>query len=122
MEKKLFNSSHLEDWKEVDQENWRTLVCDILQLFLDSTPERFDGLMLAWRFQQWHIVREAAHALKSSCGNVGAQWAHELLNEIEKHCQNGDTHQATLALEELQVVFEATLGAISNYANDDQAA
>jgi HPt (histidine-containing phosphotransfer) domain-containing protein len=115
MEPALFDTQALEEWKEVDQANWQTLVSEILQLFLSTAKERQAALYEAWTNGEIQKVGQRAHALKSSCGSVGAVRANLLLQEIEKACGKNDLVKLHSLMRQFDEVFTDSVTQISNY-------
>jgi len=56
----------------------------VIGLFLSSAPPRLDALSAAARSADAEGVRRLAHALRSTCGNVGAQRMHDLCASLEE--------------------------------------
>ena len=66
------------------------LVRRVIDLFLDSTPERVDILRVAQQRGDVRAVERAAHALRSSAANFGATRLVELTGRIERHAESDD--------------------------------
>ncbi len=49
------------------------MLTEVLQLFLQEVPPRIDRLRIAWAAGNIEEVYRAAHSLKGSAGNIGAQ-------------------------------------------------
>jgi PAS domain S-box-containing protein len=62
----------------------------IVGLFLETTPERLDALEAAVSHADVPSARALAHALRSTCGNVGARRMSDLCAEIEERAAAGD--------------------------------
>ncbi|HET6898309.1 MAG TPA: response regulator, partial [Vicinamibacteria bacterium] len=56
----------------------------VIGLFLSSAPGRLDALSAAARSADAGAVRSLAHALRSTCGNVGAKKMHDLCASLEE--------------------------------------
>jgi HPt (histidine-containing phosphotransfer) domain-containing protein len=61
----------------------------VIALFLGTTPGRMDALEEACRRGDAATVRMLAHALRSTCGNVGAQRMHDLCRQLEEEAEGG---------------------------------
>lgn len=70
----------LRDLEELGDEE---MTVQLLELFLKSTPETIDKIKEASDAEDWNLVRQMAHRLKSSAGVIRAMQMHRLLNEIE---------------------------------------
>jgi len=79
----LIDESKLLSWQQIYPEDWKNIVSEILELFLVTSKEQHDNLLLAFKNLDEKNLKSIAHSFKSSCGNVGALRAHHLLNQIE---------------------------------------
>ncbi|MBY0524532.1 MAG: response regulator [Gemmataceae bacterium] len=57
---------------------------EMIGLFLESAPQRLDAMRAGLRADDLNAVERAAHALKSSAGNLGLEAAYALSGEIER--------------------------------------
>ena len=112
--KPVFNPETLNAWKEIDSAGWQKVTGELIDIFFNNSAAQFEGLKASWNSGDHRRMREIAHSLKSSCGNVGAEEAHRLLNLIE--------HSAAMALDELDAhlqklegVFARTLTELKSY-------
>jgi HPt (histidine-containing phosphotransfer) domain-containing protein len=69
---------------------------EILTVFLAEVPRRIDRLKTAWAGQDAHEVQRAAHSLKGSSGNIGADAMSELCRTIDERARTGDLRLAAL--------------------------
>ena len=56
----------------------------VIGLFLSTAPGRLDALVAAVRSADAEAVRRMGHALRSTCGNVGAKRMHDLCASLEE--------------------------------------
>jgi PAS domain S-box-containing protein len=56
----------------------------VIGLFLSTAPGRLEALVAAVRAGDGDAVRRLGHALRSTCGNVGAKTMHDLCASIEE--------------------------------------
>jgi HPt (histidine-containing phosphotransfer) domain-containing protein len=56
----------------------------VIGLFLSTAPGRLEALVAAVRSGDADAVRRLGHALRSTCGNVGAKTMHDLCASIEE--------------------------------------
>ena len=59
----------------------------VIGLFLATAPGRLDALTAAVRAADAEAVRRLGHALRSTCGNVGAKRMHDLSASIEERAE-----------------------------------
>lgn len=64
------------------------IIKQLLELFLDETPDQIKKLYESCGKSEWEEVRSEAHKLKPTFLYVGLQEAHELLAEIEHGARN----------------------------------
>ncbi|GAB6063431.1 hypothetical protein JCM30394_21610 [Deferrisoma palaeochoriense] len=62
-------------------------------------------------------AREAAHALKSAAGNVGAEGLHERCRAIDQALRAGDVEEARRTAEGLQGVYQEVAEALAKWAS-----
>ncbi len=77
----MLDPSSLEMLRDLDPSGG--LVGQVLDAFLDELPRQFAAIEGAQAIHDDEALRRAAHALKSSSGNVGAHQLAELLRRIE---------------------------------------
>ena len=121
MKKEILNPNTILLWKEVDPDNWQTLVRDILETFLTVGRGQHQLLLKAWKSKDLEAIGKAAHILKSSCGNVGADEAFELLNEIENYARLRATTNVEGLLQKFETVYPKTLNAVQEFHKKNQA-
>jgi CheY-like chemotaxis protein/HPt (histidine-containing phosphotransfer) domain-containing protein len=69
--------------KELGGDDDPDLFAELVELFLEDTPTRIEALSTALEQQDAIALEQAAHALKSSAGNLGARFLAELFRDIE---------------------------------------
>ncbi len=70
---------------ELDEgEGEPSLLAELIDMFLADTPPRLEALEQAYAIDDAAAIERTAHALKSSCGNLGARRLAELLAELER--------------------------------------
>jgi len=72
------------------------VLAEILTVFLAEVPRRIDRLTTAWRAGDVADVQRAAHSLKGSSGNIGADALFEVCKQIDERARAGE-----LRIEEL---------------------
>ena len=83
MNKVIFDSHVLSSWQKIDPEGWQNIVADLIMTFLEVVPQQFAQLRSQLNKKNFVEVRKISHSLKSACGNVGAESARDILNQIE---------------------------------------
>lgn len=78
------NLNVLETLRELDPEGGMGLARQIMQTFLDSAQQRVDHVEQAIASGDNELLGQAAHALKSSTANVGAETLSGLYKQLEK--------------------------------------
>ena len=81
------------------------IVVEILDLFLEDAPERMSEISRAFEAADGEGMGRAAHALKSSCGSIGALRMHALLSEIESMGRRAEIGGAGAKITELTAEF-----------------
>ena len=87
----------IEDLRELGGSEDPRLVQELIDLFLEDAPRRFDELARGSRAGDFELLERAAHTLKSSSANVGARGLSELCRKIEACAR----HRSTQGLEDL---------------------
>ena len=79
-----FDPAPLSRLEELQQGGERSLVQELIAIFLRQTPERLRVLRAAIENGDFIKASEEAHSLKSSCGYLGALKMEELCREVEE--------------------------------------
>lgn len=79
-------------------------ICEIVQMYFEDTPQALAELHVASDKSDAKALREVAHRLKSSCGNIGAVKLQRISEKIEVIGREGKTieSQSLIALAELE--------------------
>lgn len=87
------------------------VLVEILTVFLSEVPRRIDRLKTAWRDRNAAEVQRAAHSLKGSSGNIGADALFEVCRQIDERAKAGETglDQLIAALDREYVLVEAEI-------------
>ena len=96
--------------------NWKTLmkrsehdlqsVQDIIQGFLDATPDRIRSLEEAIQLEHAYSVEHAAHAIKGSVQPYGAWQIVAKASEIESMGGRGELDEAESCMSELRYLLD----------------
>lgn len=66
------------------------VLAQVLSLFLQEVPKRIERLEAAWQSGDHAEVHRAAHSLKGSAGNIGAQSMFAVCRDLDDLAQAGD--------------------------------
>jgi HPt (histidine-containing phosphotransfer) domain-containing protein len=78
---------------------------EVLQMFLTEVPPRIDRLRNAWVAGNIEEVHRAAHSLKGSAGNIGAQALHAVCKQLDEQGRSGSLNGAGHLVEQLGTEF-----------------
>ncbi len=84
----------------------KELIVEVLKVFLDDAPKQLADMKDALPEKNMEKLRDAAHSLKGSAGNIGAERLHSVARQIEKTSGNGDAQKTGALLAELMASFE----------------
>jgi HPt (histidine-containing phosphotransfer) domain-containing protein len=70
--------------RELDQPGQVSIIQQLGELFLQSTPKHLQNMSKCLGESKLKAIRETAHQLKSSAGNMGAAQLSLLSSELEK--------------------------------------
>lgn len=116
MSRVIFNEQVLFSWKQFDAENWRSYAREILLLFLDIAPVQFRQLTDSWSMRNIEGIRRAAHTLKSSCGNVGAEAAQHIFEQIEAAARENEMKTIETLMNQAIPLFNESLSRTKQFA------
>lgn len=81
MTSKHINPERIQELRELDED--QDLLKELTGLFLNSSEEKIKEIGIALKTQDIVSIKKAAHNLRSSCGNIGADAMSELASKIE---------------------------------------
>ena len=85
--KPVINPEQLLALRELNSPGQTDIVTQLIDLFLETTPENIENLGRSIATQQQEKTLRFAHKLKGSCSNLGAEKAAYLCEKIEAICQ-----------------------------------
>ena len=87
------------------------VLAEILTVFLEEVPRRIERLKAAWWDGNAAEVQRAAHSLKGSSGNIGADQLFEVCKQIDQRAKAGDLRidQLVAALDRAYLDVEAEI-------------
>ena len=96
------NLSVLDALREIDPDGSMELAHEIMRTFLESAQKRVAHIEQAVREGDSEMLGQAAHALKSSTANVGAETLSGLYNQLEKLGRESRIDEAHALLEQVR--------------------
>ena len=106
------NRRLLDDLRALELEGRRNVLARVIALYLDEAPRLLKDLRLAIERQDGPGVAQAAHALKSSSGNLGAERVVQLCRQLEGLGQADALASAGTLLKALQAEYAAAAGVL----------
>ena len=87
------------------------VLAEIFTVFLEEVPRRIERLKAAWWEGNAAEVQRAAHSLKGSSGNIGADALFEVCRQIDDRAKTGALHidQLIAALDREYLNVEAEI-------------
>lgn len=108
----VLDQTVLEALRELGGEDEPELFEELVTMFLDDTPARLAEIMQAFENGDAHGLERSAHALKSSCGNLGAKRLAKLCFDIESAGRAGDLEAARSLVGRSNEEFDAVSTAL----------
>ncbi|WP_090327597.1 response regulator [Duganella sp. CF517] len=115
LQEPLINRHALENIRALSASNGDALLERVLQAYLEDTPTHLRTIKSAIDSGSTVQIRKAAHSLKSSSANVGADALAQRCREMEQLGRNDTTAGAAALLDDMERSFQAVrqaLGAI----------
>ena len=116
----VINRQALDNIRALSADNGDALLDRVLHAYVDDTPAHLQTLRQAIDVGNAGNLRKAAHSLKSSSANVGAETLAQLCKDMEKLGRNDTTDGAAVLLNDMEREFQAvrhTLSAILEKEN-----
>jgi HPt (histidine-containing phosphotransfer) domain-containing protein len=106
------NMGFLDQFRELDPTGGLSLVKDIMRVYLDTTPAMLPQVEQAVAAEDGEALRRAAHFLKSSSANVGADRLAELFRRLEVMGRERELAEAKSLLDPLRRAYDDATVAI----------
>lgn len=103
------NPARLHQIRELGSSGGNALLIRILQAFLESADTYMRQIELAILNGDTNSLRQAAHALKSSSGNIGAENLSATLKQLELHGKTENITQARMLQENLHRQYQQVI-------------
>jgi HPt (histidine-containing phosphotransfer) domain-containing protein len=82
------------------------VLTEVLKLFLEEVPPRMTRLRNAWSSGNIEEMQRAAHSLKGSAGNIGAQSMFDVCRQLDGLGRAGSLESASTLVDALDVEFD----------------
>jgi CheY-like chemotaxis protein len=89
--------------REVESPDGVNLLTELIDIFLADTPSRLEAMRVALAKGDAEGVRQAAHALRGSCGSIGVKYMLTLCDDLETQARQRTLANAQLTFQELEV-------------------
>ena len=97
----LINLAHFEQLRELDDDGGMGLALEVIGIFLDTSAQAVGQVHSALMQADVVALGKAAHSLKSSTANVGAQRLSSYYQRLEKLCRAQDLPAASAMVEDV---------------------
>ncbi|MCL1112796.1 ATP-binding protein [Shewanella basaltis] len=117
-ESNIFIEGPLNDIMQISPDDSSELVKTIIDIYIHNTPKLIIDITQGLANQNAEIVFKAAHSLKSSSANLGADKMQTIASQIELLARNSQLTEATQLAALLESVFELTIEALTRKSEE----
>jgi len=103
----------LDELADLQEDGEPDILAELADLFFEDAPARLAVLRAAWEAGDAETLRQTAHALKGSCGNLGARKMYETARLLEEAGRRGALPADTGLLDRLDAEFRQTRAELS---------
>lgn len=103
----------LNELREIMEDDFPSL----LETFLSESSRQYQDAAGAWQSSDMDQLRRAAHSLKGSCANIGAQELHQTCSDIEHAAKAGEGEAIPDLLNVADQQLKVVQGEIRNIAH-----
>ena len=96
------------------------VLTEVLRLFLQEVPPRMDRLRIAYAAGNIEEVYRAAHSLKGSAGNIGAQRFMGVCRQLDEMGRAGDLADAAPLVNALALEYQTVAAEIDRIIGSPQ--
>ena len=114
------NLAVLKTLRELDESGGTGLTREVFDLFLQVAPQGLEQVREAIRAHDADALARAAHALKSSAANVGAETRSACYRELEKFAREGRLDSAQGTFERVQIAHARAVAHLQEIRKDMQ--
>ena len=104
----VLNLEMLEELREIMEEEFPSL----LETFVLEAARQYEEAKGAWGTQDMEILRRAAHTLKGSCGNVGAEQLQATCADLEDSARDEQTEDIPKLLDTTEMQLAEVKSAV----------
>ena len=90
----ILNQALLGELKEIMEDDFPSL----LETFVAESSRQYVEASEAWKARDMEVLRRAAHSLKGSCGNIGAEMLQATCEVIEYSAKDGEVEDVPTLL------------------------
>lgn len=110
----------LEEIKELSRDGEPSVLTDVLQLFLDTSPELIEGLASGLESRDHQTLESNAHTLKSSSANIGARLLSDTCRSLQDAACQRETDQYVALVAGIQVQYNLAVDEIVGVIGDER--
>ncbi len=110
------NPDAIQALRDLSPEGDSEFLRELIAIYLADTPKQLAQLEEALARQDAALAVRAAHSIKGSSGNFGAQEFARLAQEMEGHAKAGNLAAASAALPEFKLGFARVAAALNQLA------
>lgn len=96
----------LDSLRELTAPGEPDVLTEVLQMFLQEVPARIARLRNAWTAGDIQEMYRAAHSLKGSAGNIGAQRLFDVAKQLDERGRAGDLANSAPLVDALAAEYE----------------
>lgn len=102
----VYDPAALEALREVSPDDGGAFLRELVEIFLHDTPVRLAEIAAALSAGDAPALTRAAHSIKGSAGNFGAEQLAAVSRAIEQHAKSGDLAAIPALQPEIHAAFE----------------
>jgi HPt (histidine-containing phosphotransfer) domain-containing protein len=102
----VLDQSVIETLRQLTPPGEPDVLAEVLQMFLQEVPPRIERLRNAWTTGDIQGLHRAAHSLKGSAGNIGAQRLLAVCRQLDNRTESADPTATAGLVSALAVEFD----------------
>ncbi|MFC3121697.1 hybrid sensor histidine kinase/response regulator [Agaribacter flavus] len=110
---KLIDMNTISALKDVESSTGQKMLPQLFEIFNEESQPLVISIVEAYNDKQAQQLNNAAHALKSMSGNVGAKKLQSMCAEIESNSGRADFEKCDKAVSKIKSVLDSTISALS---------
>jgi CheY-like chemotaxis protein/HPt (histidine-containing phosphotransfer) domain-containing protein len=108
----MLNRAHLEMIRQLSRDTGQDLLAQMVAAFISDAAARLGTMVAGLAGGDADAIRQAAHALKSASGNVGAEALSECCRELEALTRTGELAGAARLIDAARLHYSASARAL----------